>query len=252
MGKAQFDQGIGCFMINAAHMMNDYALEMPEHHNQFYNLQMQMMNTVSTAMQVLQQAQAQPPPPPPRDRRGDFLKGHPPTFSHATEPLQADDWLRAVECQLEIAQCNDRERVLYGSGQLRGIIRQGCIHLGTVQGKFSQPLRACGVDENEGVSFSEARHMSVTEYRDKFLQLARYATAEVAEDREKQEYFLEGLNDELQYQLLKTREGVVHQLVDRKCQEIEERKRKYINSSSSSNTRSRFSQGLSSQQQGHQ
>ena len=41
--------------------------------------------------------------------------------------------------------------------------------------------------------------MSVTEYRDKFLKLARYATAEVAEDREKQEYFLEGLNDELQY-----------------------------------------------------
>ncbi|WVZ80455.1 hypothetical protein U9M48_027927 [Paspalum notatum var. saurae] len=66
--------------------------------------------------------------------------------------------------------------------------------------------------------------MSVTEYRDKFLQLARYATAEVAEDWEKQEYFLEGLNDELQYYF--------HQLVDRalfterKCQDIEERKRK--------------------------
>ncbi|WVZ97803.1 hypothetical protein U9M48_043315 [Paspalum notatum var. saurae] len=77
---------------------------------------MKMMNTVTTAMQ----AQAQPPPPPPRDRHGDFLKGHPPTFSHAIEPLQTDDWLHAVERQLEIAQCNDWERVLYGSGQLRG------------------------------------------------------------------------------------------------------------------------------------
>ena len=38
----------------------------------------------------------------------------------ATEPLQADDWLRAVERQLDIAQCDDRERVLYGAGQLRG------------------------------------------------------------------------------------------------------------------------------------
>ncbi|WVZ70752.1 hypothetical protein U9M48_019394 [Paspalum notatum var. saurae] len=75
---------------------------------------------MTNAVHALQQAQAQPPPPPPRDRRGDFLKGHPPTFSHATEPLQADDWLRAVERQLDIAQCNDRERVLYGSGQLRG------------------------------------------------------------------------------------------------------------------------------------
>ncbi|WVZ97805.1 hypothetical protein U9M48_043317 [Paspalum notatum var. saurae] len=97
--------------------------------------------------------------------------------------------------------------------------------------------------------------MSVTEYRDKFLQLARYATAEVAEDREKQEYFLEGLNDELQYQLMNHTFPSFHQLVDRalfterKRQEIEERKRKYNNSSSGSNTRPRFSQGPSSQQQ---
>ena len=75
---------------------------------------------------------------------------------------------------------------------------------------------------------------------------------------EKQEYFLEGLNDELQYQLMNPTFPSFHQLVDRalfterKHQEIEERKRKYINSSSSSNTRPRFSQGLSSQQQGHQ
>ncbi|WVZ75861.1 LOW QUALITY PROTEIN: hypothetical protein U9M48_023885 [Paspalum notatum var. saurae] len=100
--------------------------------------------------------------------------------------------------------------------------------------------------------------MSVIEYRDKFLQLARYATAEVAEDREKQEYFLEGLNDELQYQLMNHTFPSFHQLVDsalfteRKHQEIEERKRKYNNSSSSSNTRPRFSQGPSSQQQGQQ
>ena len=33
----------------------------------------------------------------PRDKRGEFLKGHPPVFSHATDPLEADDWLRAVE-----------------------------------------------------------------------------------------------------------------------------------------------------------
>ncbi|WVZ78329.1 hypothetical protein U9M48_026064 [Paspalum notatum var. saurae] len=94
--------------------------------------------------------------------------------------------------------------------------------------------------------------MSVTEYRDKFLQLARYATAKVAEDREKQEYFLESLNDELQYQLMNHTFPSFHQLVDRalfterKRQEIEERKRKYNNSSSSSNTRPRFSQGPSS------
>ena len=44
--------------------------------------------------------------------------------------------------------------------------------------------------------------MTVTEYHDLFLQLARYAPAEVADDRKKQEHFMEGLEDYLQYALL--------------------------------------------------
>ena len=54
----------------------------------------------------------------PCDKRGEFLKGRPPVFSRATDPLEADDWLRAVEKQLNIAQCNDQQKVLYASGQL--------------------------------------------------------------------------------------------------------------------------------------
>ena len=54
----------------------------------------------------------------PRNKRGKFLKGRPPVFSHATDPLEADDWLRAVEKQLNIAQCDDQQKVLYASGQL--------------------------------------------------------------------------------------------------------------------------------------
>jgi hypothetical protein len=90
---------------------------------QFFQLQMQMMATLNNTVHALQQIHAQPPPPPPpqpHDRRADFLRGHPPTFSHATDPLQADDWLRSVERQLVVAQCDDRERVLYAAGQLRG------------------------------------------------------------------------------------------------------------------------------------
>jgi hypothetical protein len=41
-------------------------------------------------------------------------------FSHAADPLEADDWVRAVEKQLNIAQCNDMENVLYAFGQLQG------------------------------------------------------------------------------------------------------------------------------------
>ena len=47
--------------------------------------------------------------------------------------------------------------------------------------------------------------MTVTEYRDRFLQLARYAPAEVADDRDKQEHFMEGLEGYIQYALFNLR-----------------------------------------------
>ena len=58
-----------------------------------------------------------------RDKHGEFLKGRPLVFSHATNPLEADDWLRVVEKQLNIAQCNDQQKVLYVSGQLQGEVQ---------------------------------------------------------------------------------------------------------------------------------
>ena len=44
----------------------------------------------------------------------------PPTFSNSSDPLQADDWLKSVDKMLNIAQCSDREKVLYASGRLTG------------------------------------------------------------------------------------------------------------------------------------
>jgi hypothetical protein len=34
--------------------------------------------------------------------------------------MDAEDWLHAVERELRTAQCDDREKVLYGPRQLRG------------------------------------------------------------------------------------------------------------------------------------
>jgi len=44
----------------------------------------------------------------------------PPVFTHAADPLEAEDWLKAVEKMLTVTQCTDREKVLYASGQLQG------------------------------------------------------------------------------------------------------------------------------------
>ncbi|WVZ97162.1 hypothetical protein U9M48_042717 [Paspalum notatum var. saurae] len=98
--------------------------------------------------------------------------------------LMVDDWLHAVERQLDIAQCNDQERVLYVAGQLR----------------------------------------------------------EVAEDGDKQEHFLESLNDNLHLQLMNNNFNNFNHLVDhallteQKRKEIEEKKKKLNPDSSNSNT----------------
>jgi len=65
---------------------------------------------------LVQQAQNQPGGAP--NKRREVLQGHPLVFSHAADPLEADEWLRAVERQLNVVQCDDAQKVLYASGQL--------------------------------------------------------------------------------------------------------------------------------------
>jgi hypothetical protein len=57
--------------------------------------------------------------------------------------------------------------------------------------------------------------MSASEYRDKFIQLSRYAPDEVADDERKQEHFMEGLVRPLQYQLVAHTFPSFHRLLDK-------------------------------------
>jgi hypothetical protein len=41
-------------------------------------------------------------------------------FAHSADPMDAEDWLRTMERELHTAQCDDREKVLYGPRMLRG------------------------------------------------------------------------------------------------------------------------------------
>jgi hypothetical protein len=76
--------------------------------------------------------------------------------------------------------------------------------------------------------------MSMSEYRDKFIQLSRYAPAEVADDEKKQELFL-GLVGPLQYQLMSHTFPSLHRLLDKaislehKHVELDKMKRKATN-----------------------
>jgi hypothetical protein len=59
----------------------------------------QLMDKQNQMMQMFMQHLQNKPPaggPPPvqvRDKHGEFMKGRPPVFIHAADPLEADDWV---------------------------------------------------------------------------------------------------------------------------------------------------------------
>jgi predicted aspartyl protease len=140
----------------------------------------------------------------------------PPTFASSPDPLDANDWLKSVDKMLNIAQCIDWEKVLYASGRLTGPAADWWDSYTAVHdaadtitwAEFSMQFRNCHIParlmkikKKEFLSLKPGS-MSISEYRDKFIQLSRYAPDEVAEDGRKQEHFIEGLNGPLQYALV--------------------------------------------------
>jgi hypothetical protein len=79
------------------------------------NQLMQAMLQTLNHLQPNQQVHQQQPPPPPQSRLGEFLRTCPTTFSQAKDPMEAQDWLKSIEKKLEIAQCNDHEKVLFAA-----------------------------------------------------------------------------------------------------------------------------------------
>jgi hypothetical protein len=88
-----------------------------------------MANTIANMQAQMNQALA-PPPPPARHRHREFMSHKPPSFSHSTHPLQADDCIKKVEKMLNIVQCTDREKVLFCFRQTGRNHRRlvGCLH----------------------------------------------------------------------------------------------------------------------------
>jgi hypothetical protein len=85
------------------------------------------MQTIGQTLAAMQQAQQQPQPQPqvqmpqmPREKCAEFMRGHTPMFAHSIDPMDAEDWLHTLDRELHTAQCNDREKVMYGSRLQRG------------------------------------------------------------------------------------------------------------------------------------
>jgi hypothetical protein len=115
---------------------------------------------------VRQQQPPMPPPPPgpPWDKHQEFMSHKPPSFANSPDPLHADDWLKSVEKMLNIAQCFDREKVLYAFGRLTGPAANWWdSYLGRISYTIKKLPYSCWTDEDkeEGIPITEARqHIS--------------------------------------------------------------------------------------------
>nr|AAV32158.1 putative polyprotein [Oryza sativa Japonica Group] len=189
-----------------------------------------------------QQANNNNQPPPPQNKLADFLRVRPPTFSSTTNPVEAGDWLHAVEKKLDLIQCTEQEKVSFASHQLHGPAAEWWDHFRQNRAagepitwweftaafkKTHIPSGVVALKKREFRALNQGSR-SVTEYLHDFNRLDQ----DVHTDEERQEKFLEGLNDELSYALMATDYRDFQQLVDKairqedKYNRMEQKKRR--------------------------
>jgi hypothetical protein len=179
--------------------------------------------------------------------------------------MEAEDWLKSIEKKLENAQCNDQEKVLFVAHQLFGATTEwwemyhnshqnvGAITWNEFKVRFRTHYVPCGMLKLKKKEFSELQQdrMPVNEYLNKFTQMSRYAPDEVNTDEKKHDAFLNGLNDEILFQVLNTNyedfQKMVNMaiIVESKIKEMEKndkRKTSFLGQSSGSNTQPRLAQ----------
>jgi hypothetical protein len=223
---------------------------------------LQTLNNMQPNQQAHQQ-QAHPPPPPHQSHLAEFLRTRPTTFSQAKDPLEAKDWLKGVEKKLMIAQWTDREKVLFAVHQLFGMtanwwetycnthVDVDSITWNKFKAHFRNHYVTRGTMKLKKKEFTDLKQsgMTVNEYLNSFIQLSRYTTEDINTYKKKQNMFLEGLNDDIQFQLLNTEYANFQHMVDKaiviesKLKEMGKdgkRKMAFPRQSSGSNVRPRF------------
>jgi hypothetical protein len=130
--------------------------------------------------------------------------------------MKAEDWLKSIEKKLETAQYTDQEKVLFATHQLFGTIADwwetyhnshqdvGAITWNEFKARFRTHYKPRGMLKLKKKEFSELQQdgITVNEYLNKFTQMSKYAPDDVNTDEKKHDAFLNGLNDEIQFQLL--------------------------------------------------
>jgi hypothetical protein len=179
----------------------------------------------------------------------EFLRTKPPTSGGSVNPLDADDWLRAILRELEPFNCKDRDKVLLATHQLTGTTlawwENYCAAAKDLSAitwdEFVEEFRRYLIPEatlkRKADEFYELcqGNKSVEEYTHQFIELARYAPEEVDKDSKKQEMFKKGLTPELKtlltlqiYPDFNTLMNMATLIERAKAEEKKENKRKFM------------------------
>ncbi|KAK1683166.1 hypothetical protein QYE76_044014 [Lolium multiflorum] len=121
----------------------------------------------------------------PGSKLKNFQNTNPPMFSKTEEPLDADDWLQTMENNLEVADVEAAEKVLFATHYLAGPARAWWTSARTMNAgqmmtwedfklKFSKYHVPQGLIKKMRDEFCELKQgrMSVVEYRDRFITLS--------------------------------------------------------------------------------
>jgi hypothetical protein len=159
----------------------------------------------------------------------------------------------------------DREKVLFAAHQLYGTTANwwethcnthanvDTITWNEFKARFRIHYVPRGTMKSKRKEFADLKQggMTVNEYLNSFIQLSRYAPDDINTDEKKKDMFLNGLNDDIQFQLLNTDYADFQHMVDKaivvknKIREMEKdgkRKVPFSGQSSGSNVRPCFSQ----------
>ena len=138
----------------------------------------------------------------------DFQRTKPPSFSHATDPSDADDWLRTMERKLEIACTKEGDKVPFTMHYLEGAAAIWWDNAKAIWpadeeitwDKFKEQFRKyhipTGVMKIKQPKFLALTQgsMTINEYLNKFNHSAYYSLHDVATEERKIDWFLGGLN----------------------------------------------------------
>jgi hypothetical protein len=165
------------------------------------------------AGQQMQQQGGRADPQGPRETSYlDFSETRPPLFVKAEDPLEADEWIRLIEQKFGLLRCTETQKPLFAAQQLRGPASTWWGNYVAVQpvghqitwDEFKLAFREHYI--TEGVLHMKQEEFmkpkqggdTVTQYLNKFNNLAQYAIDQVNTDLKKRNSFMRGLNDRMQ------------------------------------------------------